>query len=46
MMAPDEFRQLIDGNVEFGANRRDVSMQQLIKGILPLRAAQPLHQTC
>jgi hypothetical protein len=29
MMAPDEFRQLIDGNVEFGANRRDVSIDAL-----------------
>src|SRR5262245_1771420 len=43
MLIPDEFRQFIDGNVEFGANRRDVSMQQLLKGILPLHAAQPLH---
>ncbi len=46
MLVPDEFGQFIDGNVEFGANRRDVSMQQLVKGILPLRAAQPLHQAC
>jgi hypothetical protein len=46
MLVPDEFRQFIDGNVEFGANRRDVSMQQLVEGILPLCAAQSLHQTC